>query len=140
MNGNQSVNARSSQHIVRQVCVCVCVCVLHAEPSAAGDKHISSQSEAQQPLYSSNLLGKDSVYTNFNSFLTNYPDFTFPSAAVHKWKFHHLNVKGFHLPAAQFNSVYLYSANSQHMSSQGTSQSQVHTFQVILTIEQCSQI
>ncbi|MED6275901.1 hypothetical protein CHARACLAT_031345, partial [Characodon lateralis] len=103
INGSQSGNARSLQHVVRQECVCVCV--LHAEPYAAGDKHISSQPEAQQPLYSSNLLGKDSVYTNFNSFLTNYPDFTFPSAAVHKRKFHHLNVKGFHLPAAQFNSI-----------------------------------
>ncbi|MED6295114.1 hypothetical protein CHARACLAT_028094 [Characodon lateralis] len=40
----------------------------------------------------------------------------------------------------QFNSVYLYSSNSQHTSSQGSSQSQVHTFILIVTIEQCSQI
>ncbi|MED6270355.1 hypothetical protein CHARACLAT_009356 [Characodon lateralis] len=39
-----------------------------------------------------------------------------------------------------FNPVYLYSANSQHMSSQGSSQSQVHTFQLIVIIEQFSQI
>ncbi|MEQ2193256.1 hypothetical protein XENOCAPTIV_028152 [Xenoophorus captivus] len=39
----------------------------------------------------------------------------------------------------QFNSVYLYSA-IYIASSQSTSQSQVHTFQLIVTIEQFSQI